>query len=84
MFYNGANEDALWQVGWVRLDDTLSRPLERCHGPLIEAPKSPGPSGHRVAFAASVIVAEDALYFTHNDRSVKRARLRRSRPRGII
>jgi len=82
MFYNGANEDAVWQIGWVRFDEMLSRPIDRCGAPLVEAPKSAGPDGHRVAFAASVVASEDELwlYFTHNDRSLRRARLRRPRP----
>jgi len=80
MFYNGADADAVWQIGWAKLDETLARVISRCRSPLVEAPRCPDQSGRKMAFAASIVANEDQfwLYFTHDDRSLRRAIIRRS------
>lgn len=78
MFYNGADKEGNWAIGWVVLNADCSRVVARCDGPLIPAPGA-GPDGRRIAFAASAVVrpSEIWLYFTENDRSMFRATLER-------
>jgi len=75
MFYNGADTEAIWQIGWAQLDATLAGVIQRCHSPLVEAPKCAGSAGRKIAFAASVVGHDGQiwLYFTHNDCSLRRA-----------
>ena len=80
MFYNGANADAMWSIGWVRFDAACGRETARCDGPLIAAPAQDGPAGRQMAFAASAVRIDDQtiwLFYTHDDRSLMRATLRR-------
>lgn len=78
MFYNGANAEADWAIGWVQLDRNLSEVRARSDQPLIAAPDLPGPQDRKMVFAASAVTADDQiwLYFTHDDRTLKRATLR--------
>ena len=76
MFYNGADRDGVWGIGWVVFDHPNNRVLDRCEQPLIAPPGEEG--GRNMAFAASVIDRGDwlHLYFSRNDRSCHRATVR--------
>jgi len=81
MFYNGAYADAEWSIGWVQFDADCTRVVARCVAPLIAAPSRAGPKGRQMAFAASAVVRDDGeiwLYYTHDDRMLRRARLLRT------
>ena len=78
MFYNGADQGADWGIGWVALSPDLRTVVARSNEALI-AP--PGGHGSRdIAFAASVVETEGTiwLYYSRNDRELKRATLRRT------
>lgn len=79
MFYNGADKDAHWGIGWIALSPDLGDVLDRCDGPLIAPPLDP--SGPRdISFAASVVATEGTiwLYYSRNDRELKRATIRQT------
>lgn len=80
MFYNGATEDAHWGIGWVALSADLKSVVARCEEPLIAAPADA--TGKRdISFAASVVETDGTvwLYYSRNDRKLKRATIRRCR-----
>lgn len=74
MFYNGANAQAHWRIGWVTMDDNGCI-KERCEDPLIiPAPNKSGTVD--IAFAASAILQEDNLiwlYYSREDKEPMRA-----------
>lgn len=74
MFYNGADRNADWRIGWIAFDRDCSKVTARCTEPLITPPPA-GVDGLDIAFAASAIVigAEIHLYFSRNDRKMFRA-----------
>ena len=80
MFYNGADKHADWGIGWVALSPDLKRVVERCDGPLI-APPDDADGPRDISFAASVVETEGTiwLYYSRNDRELKRATIRQSR-----
>ena len=80
MFYNGADKDANWGIGWVALSSDLARVIDRCDRPLI-APPTDADGSRDIAFAASVVDSEGTiwLYYSQNDRELKRATIRQSR-----
>ncbi len=79
MFYNGATCDAHWRIGWVAFDAAYTRVVDRCDEPLI-VPPAPRADYTDIAFAASAVEAEDAifLYYSIADRDMVRAVIRRS------
>ena len=79
MFYNGADQDADWGIGWVALSPDLRRVVARCAGPLI-APPTDTTGPRDIAFAASVVETEGTiwLYYSRNDRELKRATIRQT------
>ena len=79
MFYNGATHDARWRIGWVAFDRDCLRVVDRGIEPLITPPPVDDRSATDIAFAASVIVQEKAiwLYYSLEDRRLARARIRR-------
>lgn len=79
MFYNGADKDADWGIGWVMFDEDCRRVVSRGDKPLI-APPAPSGGGLDIAFATSALEEGDRiwLYFSRNDRSLQRALIRRS------
>lgn len=80
MFYNGANADTDWGIGWVAFSPDLSRVIARSETPLIAAPTDvDGPRD--IAFAASLVDNEGTLwlYYSRNDRELRRATIRRTR-----
>ena len=78
MFYNGATRDARWRIGWIAFDAEYTTVVDRCIEPLIVPP----PRGERtdtdIAFAASVVIVEGAiwLYYSIEDTSLYRAIVR--------
>ena len=77
MFYNGATPDAVWSIGWIAFDARRSEITGRCDEPLITPPGEE--RGRNMAFAASLIEESDRLllYYTENDRAVRRAIINR-------
>lgn len=73
MFYNGANNQAHWRIGWAEMDDdgTITN---RCTAPLISPPK-PEKDQTDIAFAAPAVVADDEIwvYYSIADQKVMRA-----------
>jgi predicted GH43/DUF377 family glycosyl hydrolase len=80
MFYNGATRDARWRIGWVAFDRDCTQVVDRCIEPLITPPPVDDRGATDIAFAASVIVEDGAiwLYYSLEDRRLVRARIRRS------
>ncbi len=79
MFYNGANQDTDWGIGWVALSPDLGHVITRCDGPLISPPAdATGPRD--IAFAASLVETDGTiwLYYSRNDRELKRATIRQT------
>jgi len=78
MFYNGATRDAHWRIGWVAFDAEYTRVVDRCDEPLI-VPPTPQADYTDIAFAASAVEADDAifLYYSIADRDMVRAKIRR-------
>ena len=80
MFYNGADKNADWGIGWVQLSPNLKEVITRCGSPLISPPDDS--TGLRdISFAASVIDMEGTiwLYYSRNDRELKRATIARTK-----
>lgn len=78
MFYNGADQDASWGIGWVQLTQECHHAKSRSDEPLIGPQR--GTKGDReINFAASAVGRDDAiwLYFTRNDQALFRATIRR-------
>ena len=80
MFYNGATADARWRIGWVAFDRDCRRVVDRGIEPLITPPPVADRTATDIAFAASVIEQDGAiwLYYSLEDRRLARARIRRS------
>ena len=80
MFYNGATRDARWRIGWVAFDADYTRVVARGIQPLVTPPPVDDRTATDIAFAASVVVVDDAiwLYYSLEDRRLARALLRRS------
>ncbi|MDR6789973.1 putative GH43/DUF377 family glycosyl hydrolase [Sphingomonas sp. BE138] len=80
MFYNGATRDARWRIGWVAFDADYTRVVARGIEPLVVPPPADDRGATDIAFAASVVVAEDGiwLYYSLEDRRLARALIRRS------
>lgn len=79
MFYNGANSDAEWRIGWMAFDRTVSQIVDRCDEALVGAPDGLREGWTDIAFAASAVEEPSGdvwLYYSVADRELKRARLR--------
>ncbi len=78
IFYNGADKDTRWRIGWIVFDPTLNEVCDRSDAPLI-VPHDLGEGDTDIAFVASAIEHEDEvwLYYSVADRYLYRARLRR-------
>ena len=79
MFYNGATQDAHWRIGWIAFNADYTEVVDRCAAPLI-VPPAPQGDHTDIAFAASAVEANDAvfLYYSIADQDMVRAVLRRS------
>jgi predicted GH43/DUF377 family glycosyl hydrolase len=79
MFYNGATADARWRIGWIAFDENYSRVVDRCIEPMLVPPPPKQRAGTDIAFAASCL--DDGktihLYYSLEDRVLRRARVRR-------
>lgn len=80
MFYNGATRDARWRIGWIAFDADYTRVVARGIEPLITPPPVDDRGATDIAFAASVVVADNMiwLYYSLEDRRLARALIRRS------
>lgn len=80
MFYNGATRDARWRIGWVAFDADYTRVVARGIQPLVTPPPADDRGATDIAFAASVVVENGAiwLYYSLEDRRLARALIRRS------
>ena len=80
MFYNGATHDARWRIGWVAFDPTSRQVIARGIEPMLTPPPATDRAATDIAFAASVVVEDGAiwLYYSLEDRFLSRARIRRS------
>jgi beta-1,2-mannobiose phosphorylase / 1,2-beta-oligomannan phosphorylase len=82
MFYNGATADARWRIGWIAFDENYTRVVGRGVEPLLVPPPPKERAGVDIAFAASCLVDETGiqLYYSLEDRLLRRARVREFRP----
>lgn len=78
MFYNGATHDARWRIGWVSFSPDYAKITGRGIEPLLVPPPAIDRAATDIAFAASTIVEGDmiSLYYSLEDRMLKRARVR--------
>lgn len=78
MFYNGADRQPRWSIGWATFDRETLALRERCEAPLIEPPANDGDK-RQIVFAASVVEEGDLLhlYYSRDDEMPRRATLRR-------
>lgn len=75
MFYNGADENAHWRIGWAVFDRAYSAVVARSDEPLV-TPDGPTGAGTDIAFAASAVTADDGsiwLYYSISDAHLMRA-----------
>ena len=79
MFYNGATHDARWRIGWISFDANFTRVTGRGLEPLLVPPPATNRADTDIAFAASTVMEGDriALYFSLEDRILRRALVRR-------
>jgi predicted GH43/DUF377 family glycosyl hydrolase len=82
MFYNGATADARWRIGWIAFDENYTRILDRGIEPLLVPPPPKERAGTDIAFAASCLDdgTDIMLYYSLEDRLLRRARVREYRP----
>ena len=80
MFYNGADENTDWGIGWVAFSPDLARVIARSEKPLI-GPPSDVTGTRDISFAASLVDNEGTLwlYFSRNDRELRRATIMRTK-----
>lgn len=80
MFYNGSTRDARWRIGWIAFDADYRQVLARGIEPLLTPPPVDDRIATDIAFAASVVVEDEAiwLYYSLEDRRLARALIRRS------
>jgi beta-1,2-mannobiose phosphorylase / 1,2-beta-oligomannan phosphorylase len=80
MFYNGAMADAHWRIGWVVFDAAYSRLMARSELPIVLPHIKRNVDDSDVAFAASAIETDGAvyLYYSVADQYVTRALIRRT------
>lgn len=78
MFYNGATLDARWRIGWISFSPDFARITGRGLEPVILPPPPVDRAKTDIAFAASTIIENGmiSLYFSLEDRILRRARIR--------
>ncbi len=76
LFYNGANGQTQWRIGWAQLDANCTSIVTRCTEPLITPPKPVGDASD-IAFCSSVVPDSDQLwlYYTVSDKDCFRQRV---------
>ncbi len=55
MFYNGAQADAAWRIGWIAFDRSYTHVTARCIDPILAAPAVREGDATDIAFAASAV-----------------------------
>lgn len=77
MFYNGANRDTHWRIGWIEFDEECLRVVDRGEEPLI-TPHSLESGDTDIAFVASAVQeGEDIfVYYSVADKDLVRATVR--------
>ena len=82
MFYNGATHDARWRIGWVAFDPHFTHVTGRGLEPMLMPPPPTHRDSTDIAFAASTVVQGEAiaLYYSLEDRMLRRAIVRRYVP----
>ena len=78
MFYNGATHDARWRIGWIAFNAEYTQVTDRCIEPLIVPPPQSQRTDTDIAFAASVVIVDGAiwLYYSIEDTQLYRAIIR--------
>lgn len=79
MFYNGADKEARWKIGWIAFDEHFTRVVGRSQDPLV-APGAVEPPYRDIAFANSLVETDREiwLYYSVADMDVRRATIERS------
>ena len=79
MFYNGATNYARWRIGWISFDTNFTRVTGRGIEPMLVPPPATHRDSTDIAFAASTVLEGDeiALYYSLEDRVLRRAMVRR-------
>jgi len=79
MFYNGATRQVEWRIGWIVFDERFTRVVARCNEPMIVPPPQRAAADTDIAFAASSVEIEDAIYLYYSiaDKDMFRATIRR-------
>ncbi|MES2337015.1 MAG: glycosidase [Pseudomonadota bacterium] len=79
MFYNGATIDARWRIGWVSFSPDFTSVTGRGIEPILMPPPATDRTATDIAFAASTVAAgaDDWLYYSLEDRILRRALVRR-------
>lgn len=82
MFYNGATVDARWRIGWISFSPDFTRVTGRGIEPLLMPPPAEDRTATDIAFAASCLEKDGAiwLYYSLEDRILRRARIARYAP----
>lgn len=82
MFYNGATVDARWRIGWISFAPDFSRVTGRGLEPILMPPPAKDRTATDIAFAASCLeIGTDIwLYYSLEDRILRRARIARYMP----
>lgn len=79
MFYNGADRNADWRIGWVAFDPEYQGIVGRSIDPLIAPPAKRQGDARDIAFAASALQEDDSirLYYSIADQDMYCATVRR-------
>jgi beta-1,2-mannobiose phosphorylase / 1,2-beta-oligomannan phosphorylase len=79
MFYKDATHDARWRIGWISFDAAFTRVTGRGLEPMLVPPPPTHRNSTDIAFAASIVEtdAQLALYYSLEDRMLRRALIRR-------
>jgi hypothetical protein len=81
MFYNGATADARWRIGWIAFDENYTRVVDRCIEPLlVPPPPRSARDRHRLRRLVPRPLADILLYYSLEDRLLRRAVVRQLRP----
>ncbi len=76
MFYNGADQNARWRIGWVEFDKKFGKITGRCEDPLVHPPREKRhPDDTDIAFASSAVEEGHGigLYYSIADQYMMRA-----------
>ena len=76
LFYNGANDQTQWRIGWAQLDSNRTTIVARATNPLITPPAVTGDASD-IAFCSSAVQDADGiwLYYTISDKDPFRVRV---------